>query len=90
MKPFAWNERKNALLKVERGVSFEDVVFHIDHGNVLEVLAHPDQEKYPGQRVCIVEMDEYAYVVPFVESEAEVLLKTIIPGRKLTKRYLGG
>ena len=50
----------------------------------------PRQMRYSGQRVLIVEVEEYAYVVPFVESETEVFLKTIIPGRKATKKYLGG
>ena len=89
MKPIAWNSEKNALLKAERGVSFEDVVFHINAGEILETLDHPNQERYPGQQMHIVAIEGYAYLVPFVESEEEVFLKTIIPSRRATKSYLG-
>ena len=86
---FAWNPDKNRLLKQERGISFEEIVFHIERGDVLDLLEHPNPEKYPNQRVFIVQVSEYAYLVPFVEDEAEVFLKTIIPSRKATRQYLG-
>lgn len=89
MKRFAWSAEKSAQLKEERGVSFEDVVFHIERGDVLDLLDHPNQVRYPGQRLWVVEVDDYAYLVPFVESENEVFLKSVIPSRKATKRYLG-
>lgn len=88
MKQFSWNNEKNETLKKERGVSFEEVVFHIERGDLLDVLEHPNQEKYPGQRVFVVNMDDYAYLVPFVESEEVVFLKTVIPSRKATSAYL--
>ena len=84
-----WNAEKNALLKAERGVSFEDVVFHIMAGDILDTLDHPNQERYPGQQVHVIVIEEYVYLVPFVESDEEVFLKTIIPSRKATKSYLG-
>ena len=90
MKYFSWGAEKNEQLQRERGISFEEIVFHIERGDVLDLLEHPNEERYPGQRVFIVEVDAYAYVVPFVESELEVFLKTIIPSRKATKKYLGG
>jgi len=68
---------------------FEEVVFHIDRGDILDLREHPNKERYPGQRVFIIEVESYAYIVPFVESESEVFLKTIIPSRKATKKYLG-
>ncbi len=89
MKPMTWNAEKNALLKAERGVSFEDVVFHIMAGDILDTLDHPNQERYPGQQVHVIVIEEYVYLVPFVESDEEVFLKTIIPSRKATKSYLG-
>lgn len=88
MKSLSWNSEKNQRLRNERGVSFEEVVLHIERGDLLDVLEHPNQEKYPGQRVFVVNMDNYAYLVPFVESENEVFLKTIIPSRKATNEYL--
>lgn len=89
MKLFGWDSDKNERLKRERGVSFEDVVFHIERGDLLDILEHPNQERYQGQRILVVLIEDYAYLVPFVESNDEVFLKTIIPSRKATKRYLG-
>jgi uncharacterized DUF497 family protein len=89
VKPISWDAEKNALLKAERGVSFEDVVFHIMAGDILDTVDHPNQARYPGQQIHVVAIEEYVYLVPFVESEEEVFLKTIIPSRKATKSYLG-
>ena len=85
MKPIAWDAEKNALLKAERGVSFEDVVFHIMAGDILDTVDHPNQELYPGQQIHVIAIEEYVYLVPFVESEEEVFLKTIIPSRRAMK-----
>ena len=90
MKYFSWNEEKNELLKEERQISFEDIVFYISQGFLLDILEHPNQEKYHGQKIFVVNVDEYAYLVPFVEDEREIFLKTIIPSRKATKKYLKG
>ncbi|HEX5139744.1 MAG TPA: toxin [Dehalococcoidia bacterium] len=85
---FAWNLEKNERLQQERGVSFEAVVLHIENGEVLDILEHPNQMKYAGQRIFVVRIGDYAYLVPFVENEEEVFLKTIIPSRKATGEYL--
>ncbi|PAV24882.1 ribonuclease toxin BrnT of type II toxin-antitoxin system [Tamilnaduibacter salinus] len=90
MKPMTWNPEKNRLLQKERDISFEDVVLCISIGGILDTFEHPNQERYPGQRLHVVEIEGYAYLVPFVESEDDVFLKTIIPSRKATKTYLGG
>jgi uncharacterized DUF497 family protein len=90
MKYFSWSEEKNEFLKAERQISFEDVVFYIEQGFLLDVLEHPNQEKYKGQKIFVVQMDDYVYLVPFVEDDREVFLKTIIPSRKATKKYLKG
>jgi uncharacterized DUF497 family protein len=89
VKYFAWDEAKNEKLKVERGIGFEEIVFHIERGNVLDILEHPNRERYRGQRILVVQRDDYVYLVPFVEDEKLVFLKTIIPSRKATKQYLG-
>jgi hypothetical protein len=88
MKYFAWNPEKNARLKQERGVGFEAVVFHIERGDLLDILKHPNQARYAGQLLCVVNIDDYTYLVPFVEGEGEVFLKTIIPSRKAANLYL--
>lgn len=90
MKYFSWNVEKNRLLKLERNVSFEEVVFYIERGNILDIVEHPNQAKYQEQRIFIININDYAYLVPFVESEREIFLKTIIPSRKATKKYLRG
>jgi uncharacterized DUF497 family protein len=90
MKYFSWNEEKNKLLKEEREISFEDVVFYIAQGFLLDILEHPNQEKYQGQKIFVVQIDDYAYLVPFIENEREIFLETIIPSRKATKKYLKG
>lgn len=90
MKYYTWNEEKNRLLKAERNVSFEEVVFHIEAGHLLDIVEHPNPGKYKGQRIFIVNIEDYAHLVPFVESEHEIFLKTIIPSRKATREYLRG
>ncbi|HPO16799.1 MAG TPA: BrnT family toxin [Candidatus Hydrogenedentes bacterium] len=90
MKSFDWNIEKNEWLRSIRGITFEEIVFHIQSGDLLDVIEHTDQGKYPGQRIFVVDVEGYVCLVPFVESEDEIYLKTIIPSRKMTKRYLGG
>jgi len=89
LKYFDWDDTKNEMLKTERGIGFEEVVFLIEKGNLLDVLEHPHQERYAGQRIFVVQRDDYVYLVPFVEDDRLVFLKTIIPSRKATKQYLG-
>jgi len=89
VKRFNWNHEKNEQLREQRGISFEEVLFHIENGDVLDILEHPNQERYEGQRMFVVAIEKYAHLVPFIEDEKEVFLKTIIPSRKATKRYLG-
>lgn len=88
MKRFSWNEEKNAVLRRERGVSFEEIVFRMAHGDLLDVLEHPKPERYANQRLFVVRLGDYAYLVPFVEDAETVFLKTIIPSRKATRQYL--
>ena len=87
-KIYNWNVEKNQLLLRDRGISFERIVFEISLGNELDVVLHPNQDKYPGQMISMVEVDGYVYAVPFVESDNEIFLKTIIPSRKATRDYL--
>ena len=88
MKRFNWNAEKNEQLRLKRGVSFEEILFHIEKGDILEILAHPNQGKYEGHKIFVVLVDDYVHLVPFVEDETEVFLKTIIPSRRATKEYL--
>ena len=88
MKLFRWDEEKNKLLKRERGVSFEEIIFHINNGDLLARLDHPNRAKYPHQQVFIVLMGGYVYMVPFVEDEESYFLKTAIPSRRLKRGYI--
>jgi len=90
MKPYDWNDEKNEWLRRERGILFEDIVFHLSRGGLLDTVEHPNQLQYPGQRIFIVNVEGYACLVPFVEDDEVIFLKTIIPSRKMTKIYLGG
>ena len=89
VKTFGWDAAKNLLLQRDRGVSFEDVVFHIEAGHEVAVFMHPNQLRYPNQKISVVVIENYAYLVPFVESDTEIFLKTIIPSRKATKQFRG-
>ena len=89
MKYFDWDDAKNAKLRTERGIGFEEIVFHIERGNLLDILEHPNPDRYSGQRIFVVQREDYVYLVPFVEDEQTVFLKTIIPSRNATKQYLG-
>ncbi|PZO61197.1 MAG: toxin [Phormidesmis priestleyi] len=88
MKLFRWNTSKDRQLEAERGITFDRVVKAIQSGEVLDVIEHPNQTKYPSQKIFIIALDDYIYLVPFVENEQEIFLKTIIPSRKMKKRYL--
>lgn len=88
MSHFAWDTEKNAELIKVRGLSFERVIYHIERDGLLEVINHPNKEKYPHQKMFIVNINNYAYLVPFVESDSEVFLKAIIPSRKATRKYI--
>jgi uncharacterized DUF497 family protein len=87
---FAWDDAKNAKLRADRGIGFEDIVFHIEGGDLLDILERPNPDRYAGQRILVVRREDYVFLVPFVEDdEHTVFLKTIIPSRKATKQYLG-
>lgn len=88
MKYFDWNEEKNEELKRTRNISFEIIVSQIEMGNILDILEHPNKTKYKNQHIIVVEFNDYAYLVPFVEDKKTYFLKTIIPSRKATKQYL--
>ena len=90
MKPFYWNHDKNQQLIENRQISFEDILFSMQKERLMDDIVHPNKTKYPNQRIFVVEVDGYAYLVPYVESDDEFFLKTIIPSRKATKHYLGG
>jgi predicted DNA binding CopG/RHH family protein len=89
LKYFDWDDAKNAKLRAERGIGFEEIVFHIERGDLLDILEHPNPGRYVGQRIFVVRREDYVYLVPFVEDEHTVFLKTIIPSRKATRQYLG-
>ena len=88
MKDYDWNKEKNDLLKIHRGICFEDIVTVLNEGRVLDIVPHPQKYKYPKQRIFIVEILGYAYCVPFVEDDEKIFLKTIIPSRDATKKYI--
>ena len=83
---YQWDQAKNEWLIRHRGISFEDVVWAITHGHLVDVLIS-DKEHYKGQKQLIVNVKGYAYLVPIVEEGETIILKTVIPSRKLTRQY---
>lgn len=88
MKYFDWDEVKNVKLQSERGVLFEKIKVALESGKRLDTYNHPNQKRYPNQKIMVVEIDNYAYLVPYVREGDKVFLKTIIPSRKATKKFL--
>jgi uncharacterized DUF497 family protein len=88
MNIFGWDNEKNELLKNNRGVCFEQVVLLMEKGEVLDTIEHPNQERYPGQKIAVVMIDAYVYLVPYIEHNEDIFLKTIIPSRKATNKYV--
>lgn len=84
MKHLSWNHDKNELLKVKRGISFEEIAFFIESGHILGIEENPGR---PNQKIYILEINNYIFVVPFVEKDSEIFLKTAFPSRKYTKLY---
>lgn len=90
MRPIRWNADKSLSLKSERGVSFEEVLSAISQGGLLRVMDHPNRAKYGHQKMLVVRIRDYAYLVPYVENEQEIFLKSIMPSRKATRDFLSG
>jgi len=90
VKPFRWSHEKNQQLKVQRNVSFEEVVLAIEADGLLDIVKHSDPGRYLNQRMFVVTVEQYAYLVPFVEEAEYYFLKTVIPSRKVTRDYLKG
>lgn len=90
MKPIRWSAEKSLSLKTERGVSFEEVLSAISQGGLLSVMDHPNRAKYAHQKMLVVRIRDYAYLVPYVESDSELFWKSIMPSRKATRDFLSG
>lgn len=88
MSKFDWNDEKNAILEGTRGVCFEDVLVCTQNGDVLDVIRHPNPERYPQQNIIVLNIDGYVCLVTYVKQKGVRFLKTIIPSRKATREYL--
>ncbi|TFH16022.1 MAG: toxin [Lentisphaerales bacterium] len=88
MSEFDWNDEKSESLEKARGVCFEDIVIHVQNGCVIEVIRHPNRNRYPHQNIMVLDVEGYVYLVPYVKSRGTRFLKTIIPSRKATREYL--
>ena len=84
MRYLNWDREKNEILKIERGISFEEVALLIESGHILGIKENPSR---PNQKIYILEINNYAFIVPFVEKDNEIFLKTVFPSRKYTKLY---
>lgn len=88
MSGFDWSDEKNEILERTRHVCFEEVVVCIQNGDVLDVIRHPNRERYPNQNMIVLNVDGYVWFVPYVKAKGVRFLKTIIPSRKATREYL--
>jgi hypothetical protein len=91
-KIIRYSLEKNEQLKEQRNIGFEDVLLAIENGGLLDDVEHPNKEKYSNQNILIilVEIKEYVYLVPYVEDDEAIFLKTIIPSRQMNKKYNTG
>jgi hypothetical protein len=90
VKIVKWDEEKNKKLKVDpnRQVSFDDVLVAINEDNFYKIEEHYNQTEYSHQYILYIEIRNYIYIVPFIETDEEIFLKTIIPSRRYTKIFL--
>jgi hypothetical protein len=88
-KTIRYSLEKNEILKSQRDISFEDVILALENGKLLDDIEHPNKEKYPNQNIFIilVEIKNYIYLVPYIEDNTSIFLKTIIPSRQMNKKY---
>jgi len=85
---FSWDEAKNRFINKHRGITFEKIMVAIEEGDILDVLKHPDITKYHNQKIYVINIDNYAWVVPFRDEEDRRILITAYPSRKYTYLYL--
>lgn len=88
MKLISWKNEKNIWLKENRGICFEDILYYLEHEYLIDDLSHPNPGKYQNQRLMVFNIKDYIYLIPYIETDEEIFLKTIIPSRKATKKYL--
>jgi len=86
---FEWDDKKSLKLKRERNISFEEIAYIINSGGLIDIIDHPNQEKYPNQKLLIVNINGYIWVVPAERRGNRLRLITAYPSRKWTKVYLG-
>jgi hypothetical protein len=86
-KAIFWDERKDILLQLERGIGFSLIAEKLGRNAYLAVVDHWNQQLHPGQRVFVIDIDGYAHYVPFAETHAMIFLKTVFPSRKATQQY---
>ncbi len=84
---FYWDIKKNKKIKSERGISFEDMVIAINNGYILDIIEHPNDEKYSDQKLYIIKFNNYVYVVPVEATDSGLLMKTIFRSRKFNQIY---
>lgn len=87
---FDYSYEKNLKLKQERGITFDEIIELIRNGFVMDIIDHPNQEKYPFQRIYVLDIDEYIWLVPYIQNGNKAFLKTAFPSRDKTKEYFEG
>lgn len=85
---YEYSAEKNQQLISERHISFDEIIAALNDGQLLDIAEHPNKNKYPNQKIYVVLVNSYVYLVPFVEKEKSIFLKTIFPSRKAKKQYI--
>lgn len=85
---YEFSAEKNNKLKEERDISFEEIIYYINNGHLLDIVEHPNQSKYADQKFYVIDIDDYVHLVPFVRHGNKIFLKTVFPSRKHTKQYM--
>ncbi len=85
-KRVEWSTEKNEWLKAHRDLSFEAIVTAIDNGKLLDMIPHSNPQ-YAHQKIYVLNIEDQVILVPFVENEDKIFLKTAFPSRKASKTY---
>jgi hypothetical protein len=88
MKYVDWDQKRSERLQIEREISFEDIFVAMEEGNILDIIEHLNKNHYPQLKFFVIDVDHYAYIVPFYEDDEKITLQTIIPSRRATEKYL--
>jgi hypothetical protein len=87
-KPIFWDHAKSKQLRHQYGIGFEEVIIALEQEKLLDDRKHPNTQQYGHQRQLVLQIDDYVYVVPYINDTNHYFLKTLFPSRRATQEYL--